>query len=161
MHIDGLENIKKYFNASHGRYAEKGYMTFHKMKDGTPFVINISGYEIEAVCFRKNMIDRLCLGLFSIKQDAYGYKFIHLSSIKSSKAGLGVGSEIINALKHHGIKNNCKYIYLASTKGAEEFYDKIGFKCENYASGGLKHYSFDLQKIAKIPITKELTRIEV
>ena len=160
MYIEGLDYIKKYFNKCASQTEDKAFLSIHKMKDGTPFAIICKKYEIEAVCFKKGLIQQLCLGLFSIKEDADGYKYIHLVSIKSKDAKCGVGREVINVLKNHGIKNNCKYIWLLSVQSAEEFYEKTGFNRVDRIKR-LSHYAFDLEKISKIPIIKNKHKIEV
>ena len=160
MYIEGFDYIKKHFNECRPQPDYKSFLTIHKMKDGTPFAIICKKYEIEAVCFKNGRIQRLCVGLFSIKKDADGYKYLHLVFIKSNEAKRGVGRQVINVLKDHGIKNNCKYIWLLSVQSAEEFYEKTGFKRSDRIRK-ISHFSFDLDKISKIPITKINRRVEV
>lgn len=157
MRIDGFEKIKKYYNFVKSNKESCSFLSFHKMKDGTPFAIICSKDCAEAVLFnpKKKLIERLCLAIFDVKMHGDGYSYLHVASVKSSKRGLGVGSEIFNVLKHHAIKNNCKQIELISVESAEMFYDKIGFKTEDAKGVKLKTYKFDLREISKIPLKKD------
>lgn len=153
MHIEGFEQIKKYYKMIKEKEKGKGYLTFHKMKNGIPFAIICTPNSAEAICYNKQRIERLCLSMFMIKSNAEGLSYLHIGSIKSRDRGLGVGSEVINVLKHHGIKNNCKYIYLVSVNSAEKFYEKIGFNCMSARAEKLKDYTFNLEKLTKKSIS--------
>ena len=148
MKINGFEQIKKHAQREKDRIGEKVFLSFHKMRDGTPFAIICSRTEVEAFYYNKRIIEGLGLALFNIREHADGYKYISLHSIRSKYTHLGVGRAMLGVLKHHAIQNDCKYITLTSVKNAEKFYERLGFY-QSGITGELKDYSYNLNRISK------------
>ena len=149
MQINGFEDIKKHFKKLQSISTSNLFLSFHKMRNGTPFVVVCGGCYAEAFCFLNKKIQSLCLATFDMKKHPDGKKYLFITSIKSKIKGAGVGSEVINVLKHHGIKNNCECIELISVKNARMFYDKLGFISDGEDFLSLRTYSFNLQELKR------------
>lgn len=154
MKINGFEKLKRYLKRV--RINEgKGYISFHKMKDGTPFAVICTKDYAQAIYDNYGAIESLCSAFFEKKVAEDGKNYLYITSIRSRDKGVGVGREVMNVVKNHAIKNDCDCVKLLSVKAADGFYEKMGFEGADKVDD-CTYYLFDLKKLCqrekKVPI---------
>lgn len=107
---------------------EKMYQTFNKIKNNSDYYIIVAKQNEEIVGFANIFIHQ------DIFEENNPFMTIWSVRIKKEYRRQGIGHQLFQYLEEIAHNINCEFICLITEKnniGANAFYEKLGYKCEN------------------------------